>query len=381
MKIIVNTRLLLPGKLSGIGWFTYHTVKRIVEKHPEHQFIFLFDRKFDEQFIFGSNVIPEVIYPPTRHPILSYIWLEYAIVSTFRKHKPDIFFSPDGFLSLKIDNVLSLPVIHDLNFEYYPGDLRMADRHFYRYFFPKYAKLAKRVITVSEYTKNDIVATYHVSPDKIDVAYNGSNELYTSVSEEVKSKVKAKITNNCDFFIYLGVLVPRKNVVRLLLAYEEFKKRSGNDVKLVIVGQKLFLTAEIEKTYNNSDFKSDIIFTGHLDTNELKDILGSALSLLYVSYFEGFGIPIIEAMNADVPVITSNVTAMPEVAGDAALLIDPFSVESISNAMLDIYNSEKLRTSLIEKGRVRRQVFSWDRTAEQVWQSIEKCVQDGTRSS
>ncbi len=376
MKIIVNTRLLLSTSLNGIGWYSYNILKKIVHQHPEQQFIFLFDRKFDEQYIFGSNVIPEVIFPPTRHPVLSYIWLEFAIQNVFKKHKPDIFFSPDGFLSLKINNIPSLPVIHDINFEHYPEDLRVSDRIFYQYFFPKYAKVAKRILTVSEYSKKDISAFYNISPDKIDVAYNSANEIFKPLDENTKHIVKSKFTDNCDFFVYIGDLIPRKNVVRMLLAFDNFKKLSASNIKLVIVGKKAFLTSETEKTYSSSGFKQDIIFTGQITPICLKDILGSALSLLYVSYFEGFGIPIVEAMNSDVPVITSDITSMPEVAADAAFLVDPFSVESITNGMLLIYKDEMLRKTLVEKGRIRRQAFSWDKSAEQIWHSIERCVNE-----
>jgi glycosyltransferase involved in cell wall biosynthesis len=374
MKIIVNTRLLLSNRLNGIGWFAYHTLKRIVKQHPNHEFVFLFDRNYDEHFIFNSNVIPEVVFPPTRHPVLSYIWLEHAIINSFKKHKPDVFFSPDGFLSLKVLDIPSLPVLHDINFEHYPKDLPVADRLFYKYFFPKYAQHAKRILTVSEYSKHDIVSRYNIHPDIIDVAYNASDEIYAPVSPHIKTAVKARLTGNCDYFLYVGVLVPRKNIVRMLLAFEEFKKVSGSNIKLVIVGKKLFMTSEIEKTYSNSNYKNDIIFTGHITTGELRDILGSAISLLYVSYFEGFGIPIVEAMNADVPVITSNITSMPEIAGEAALLVDPFSVDSIAKGMLKIFWDEKLRSMLIEKGRKRRQDFSWDNTAARIWWSIEKCI-------
>lgn len=374
MKIIVNTRLLLANKLSGMGWTAFHTLKRMVQQHPEHQFIFLFDRKFDEQFIFGPNVIPEVIYPPTRHPLLVYFWFEHAILKAFQKHTPDIFFSPDGYLSLKITNIPSLPVIHDLNFEHYPNDLPAVDRIFYRRFFPKYATHAKRIVTVSEFSKNDLVSTYKISPDKIDVVYNGVNEIFQPVTEAVKKTIQGELTDNCDFFVCIGVLVPRKNIVRMLQAFEAFKKISGSRVKLVIVGQKLFMTSEIEKTYATSKVKHEILFTGHITTEKLRDILGSALSLVYVSYFEGFGMPIIEAMHSNVPVITSNITSMPEIAGNAALFVDPFSVDSIANGMLSIYKDETLRKALIEKGKIQRQAFSWDSTAKQVWQSIEKTV-------
>jgi glycosyltransferase involved in cell wall biosynthesis len=374
MKIIVNTRLLISEKLSGIGWFKYHTLKRLVKWHPEHQFVFLFDRKYEEQFIFGDNVIPEVIFPPTRHPLLSYLWFEYSIVNTVRKHKPDLFYSPDGYLSLKLKGIPSVPVIHDINFYHYPKDLPFITSQYYQYFFPRFAKLAKRIITVSEYSKMDIATHFNISSDLIDVAYNGANEIFEPLSETEKKSIKKELTDECDYFIYVGVLVPRKNITRLLLAFNEFKKTAGSKTKLVIVGAKMFLTSEMEKAYQQSIYKDDIIFTGRLTTEKLKLVMGAAKALVYVSYFEGFGIPIVEAMYADIPVITSNVTSMPEITGDAALLVDPCSINSIKDAMLAMDKDETLRGELIDKARVRRNNFSWDNTAEKVWESIEKAV-------
>ncbi len=374
MKIVVNTRLLITEKLSGIGWFQYHTLKRIVTGNPQHQFVFLFDRPFEEKFIFGSNVIPEIIFPPTRHPFLSYIWLEYSIVNRVRKHKPDLFFSPDGYLSLKLKDIPSLPVIHDLNFYHYPKDLPYIVNQYYHYFIPRFARMAKRILTVSEFSRNDIATNFNILPDKIDVAYNGANEIFEPISNDEKIKIREELTHGCEYFMYVGVLVPRKNITRILKAFNEFKKTSGSNTKLVIVGAKMFLSDEMEKAYQQSAYQSDIVFTGRLTTEKLKLILGGALSLLYVSYFEGFGIPILEAMSAGIPVITSNVTSMPEVAGDAALFVDPFSIDSIKEAMLSIYRDSALRDNLIEKGNMRKLKFSWDITANRVWESIEKTL-------
>ena len=121
-------------------------------------------------------------------------------------------------------------------------------------------------------------------------------------------------------------------------------------------------------------FKEDVIFTGRLSTEDLHHVLGSALAMTYIPYFEGFGIPILEAMNCDTPVIISNITSMPEVAGDAALLVDPYSVDSISNAMIHLFKDGEMRNSLIEKGRKRKLDFSWDKTADALWKSIEKTI-------
>ena len=121
-------------------------------------------------------------------------------------------------------------------------------------------------------------------------------------------------------------------------------------------------------------FKDDVIFTGRLSSDNLKNVLGAAIAMTYVPYFEGFGIPILEAMNCDIPVITSNITSMPEVAKDAALLVDPFDVQSIANGMLSVYTNKELRVSLIEKGRKRKLDFSWNKTADALWKSIEKTI-------
>jgi glycosyltransferase involved in cell wall biosynthesis len=374
MKIAINTRLLLKDKMSGIGWFTYHTLKRIVINNPQHQFVFLFDRKYDENFIFSSNIIPEIIFPPTRHPFLWYIWFEYSIISIINRHKPDLFYSPDGMLSLKITRIPSIAAIHDIGFHHNPSDVPFLVRKYYNYYFPRFARQAKRIITVSEFSKKDISKEYNISPDNIDVAYNAANEIFVPLNENDKKKTKNELTNGCDYFIFIGVLSPRKNMALMLNAFTEFKKATGSNKKLVIVGEKMFLTKDIEKAFNNSIFKSDIVFTGRLTPEKLKFLLGAATCLLLVSCYEGFGIPIVEAMNAEVPVITSNVTAMPEVAGDAAILIDPYSIDSIKNAMIAIDNDLSLRKQLIEKGKIRRQAFSWDRSAEIIWECFQKAT-------
>ena len=136
----------------------------------------------------------------------------------------------------------------------------------------------------------------------------------------------------------------------------------------------MFKNKNLKNVYSDLFYKDEIVFAGRLFPNDLRYVLGSALALTFVPYFEGFGIPIIEAMSCGTPVITSNVTSMPEVAGDAALLVDPFSVEEIKNAMLKIAKDNNLRNDLIKKGFVQQEKFSWDKTAEKLWTSIEKCL-------
>jgi len=375
MKIAVNARFLLEGKLEGIGWFTYETMQRIVIQHPEHQFYFLFDRPFNNKFIFSPNVKPIVLFPPARHPVLWYWWFEIAVKKTLKKINPDIFISPDGFLPLG-SKIKSLAVIHDLNFEHYPEKLRWLVKKYLLHYFPKFAHRADRIVTVSNYSKQDIATKYNIDLLKIDVAYNGANSIYRPLTQIEKNEAKKQFAGGSDYFIYIGALLPRKNVSRMLQAFDKFKSLQSTDIKMLIVGASMFNTRDIQETYQKMKFRDDVIFTGHLAAGKIELALGGALALVYVSYFEGFGIPIVEAMYADVPVITSNVTSMPEVAGKAALIVDPFSVDSIVNALQQIYADPILRESLIELGRLQRQKFSWDKTEEQLWKSIEKCISD-----
>lgn len=373
MKIAVNTRLLVKDKLEGIGWFTYESLKRITCQHPEHEFIFIFDRPYHDDFIFSKNITPVVTGPQARHPILYYIWFNYSIPKVLDQQQVDLFLSPDGYIPLK-SKVKTLAVFHDLNFEHYPKDLPSSERYYYRKYFPQFATNATRLATVSNYSKQDIVSQYKIDDSKIDVVYNGANEKFTPLSENIKKLVREKHTGGKPYFIFIGALNPRKNLVNLLKAFDEFKKTDRNSIQLLIVGEKMFKTNDIFETYENMHFKADVIFSGRLNGMELHKALASALALTYVSYFEGFGIPIVEAFYTDTPVITSNVTSMPEVAGDAALLVDPFSPEDISKALTKISTDQELKTRLIAKGKIRREKFNWQNTADNLWKAIENTV-------
>jgi hypothetical protein len=176
LQIVVNTRLLLKDKLDGIGWFTYQTLKRITKNNPEVHFVFLFDRPYDEEFIFSDNVTPLILSPQARHPFLYHAWFQFSVKSLLNKMKPDLFLSTDGFICLGT-KCKQLSVIHDINFFHHKKDLKWLTGKYYNHYFPKFAAAATRIATVSEYSKNDIVKNYKTDPSKIDVVYNGINSF------------------------------------------------------------------------------------------------------------------------------------------------------------------------------------------------------------
>lgn len=371
MKIAINTRFLLKDKLEGIGWFTHETVKRMVTQHPNCEFIFLFDRAFDESFIYSDNITPKVVYPPARHPLLWYTWFEWAVPFVLKKEKPNLFMSPDGYGSLST-NIPTTLVIHDLAFEHHPQDVGNLVHKYYKYYTPKYAKKAHRIATVSEYSKQDIVTQYGIQEDKIDVVYNGCNTLYQPVSDLVQDETKKKYTSGASFFLYVGAMHPRKNIGNLFKAFDEFKKTHSSTVKLLMVGRKAWGTAEIEEIYEQMTFKDDVVFTGRVSSMDLKNILSSALALTYIPYFEGFGIPIIEAQYSNTPVITSNITSMPEVAGGAAHLVDPFSIESIKNGLLKVAKDKEYHDKLSQEGLENCKNYTWQKSADSLWDCMMK---------
>jgi glycosyltransferase involved in cell wall biosynthesis len=372
--IAVNTRLLLKGRLEGIGWFTYETLKRITKSHPEHHFIFIFDRSYDPEFIFSDNITPVVIGPQARHPVLYYLWFEFSIPRILKKYKADLFLSQDGYLSLRAKTP-SLDVIHDLNFEHYPIDLPWLVRKYYTYFFPRFAQKASRIATVSKFSALDLIKQYNILEDKLDVVYDGANEKFRPLDELEKQLALQRFTNGKPYFVFVGALHPRKNLANLFKAFDLFIRKSGKEnFALLVVGVKKWWTPAIEEAYEGMTYKDNVFFAGRLNDFDLNLAVGAAFATTYVSYFEGFGIPIVESFRCGTPVITSNVTSMPEIAGEAALKCDPFNPEDIANAMLTLANDPILRDSLIIKGHARQELFTWDKTAELLWNSIKKIL-------
>ncbi len=364
----------MPGKLEGIGWFTYQSFKRIVREHPACTFYFIFDRPFSREFVFADNVHPVRLFPPARHPILYYLFFEFAVSRFLNKVGADLFVSPDGFLSRRFHGP-QLPVFHDLNFMHNPEFLPYLTGKYYTRFFPEYAAMAKRIATVSQYSKNDIAKTFRYPADRIDVVYNGVHEVFAPVSPETARATREEFAQGSPYFVYIGALHKRKNIENMLHAFDMFKNTDQQRYKLLVVGAPMFGSKSLRKVFQSMQHKEDVVLVGRKYDNTLRNIVASARALLLVSHFEGFGVPILEAMQCDVPVIASRATSMPEVAGDAALLADPSSKDQIFDAMHQIAGNESLRQSLIQKGRQQRREFSWDRSARLLWESMEKCLE------
>lgn len=378
MKIAVNTRFLLQGKMEGMGWYIFEIFKRMTQQHPEHEFIFIFDRHYDPAFVFGANVTPVVAFPPARHPLLWYLWYEWSVPYILRKYKADVFVSPDNFTSLST-NLPSLLVVHDIAYFYYPNMIPWVFRKFYQFFTPKYARKADQIVTVSEYVKKDVSKNLSVDLSKITVVHNACKDFFKPLDEAAVQATKGEFTNGADFFLYVGALHPRKNVARLIQAFDRFKSQTGAPLKLALLGRMAWQNSDIEAVYNASAHKVDVLFLGYTSTEDMARLTASAFASTYVSLFEGFGVPPLEAMKCGVPVLASDRTSIPEVCGDAALFVNPESIESIAEGMRKLYDDPALRARLIEKGFEQEQKFDWAQSAAIMWEAIEKTASSKIR--
>ncbi|HEY9431201.1 MAG TPA: glycosyltransferase family 1 protein [Blastocatellia bacterium] len=257
--------------------------------------------------------------------------------------------------------------IHDLAFERMPETFTRRGSFQLKLTVRRTAKKAARIATVSEYSRQDLLDIYKLSPEKVVVTYNGVESSFTpqpSVPNEAEA-VRKRFGVSRDFLLAVGSLQPRKNLVRLIRAYARLRsEREDFRPQLVIVGRKLWLASEIFDEVKRQRWADDVILTGYVADEDLPALYRAARAFVYPSLFEGFGLPPLEAMASGTPVVTSDVSSLPEITGDAALLIDPNDERALANALIEIMNNDRLRAELREKGIAQAKKFTWREAAE-----------------
>lgn len=369
MNIAINTRVLLKNRIEGVCRYILETTRRMVESNPDDTFYFIFDRPFDEDFIFGPNVIPLVVGPPTRHPILWYIWFEWRLPSILKKYNIDVFLSPDTYLSLST-NVPTVLISHDIAYYHFPEQIPFLVRKYYQRYFPRYHQAADHIMAVSKATKKDLIAAFNLEEKNITVAPNSSPEHFKPISPMQKQQVRDEYSNGRKFFIYVGSIHPRKNVANAIKAFDKFKESDKSDISFLIIGRKAWNTDAFDKALNATKYRKDIFFSNEF-VEDVSHLVAASEAMVYISLFEGFGIPILEAMHCDVPVITSNCSSMPEVAGDAAILVSPTDIGEIASAMEDVLIPSK-KAELIKKSRENIKRYSWVKTSKTIYDQLLK---------
>ena len=370
MRIAVNTIFLQKDQLEGYGYFVQEVCRRWVLQHPEHEFIFLFDREYDPSFIFSANVKAVVVKPKARHALSFKWWYDVKLPVVLRSVKADVVLQPYGFCS-STSHVPQLLMVHDLAFIHHPQFIPKHHLWYYKLFTGSFIRTAKRMATVSAFSKQDIIQHYKTAADKIDVVYSAAKPVFQPIhSFEKTQSVKDRFADGREYFLFVGGIHPRKNLFTLLKAFSKFKKWQRSNMKLLVAGRLAWQYDDILEKLKTYKYREDVVMLDYVKEDTLAEIMASAYALVFPSYFEGFGVPLLEAMQSGVPVITGNSSSLPEIAGEAALFADPDDDEALSQHMIRLYKDEALRNLLIAKGFERAAHFSWDRTADLLWQSL-----------
>jgi glycosyltransferase involved in cell wall biosynthesis len=373
MKIAISARTLSEKPHDGIAWFTFEFINRMVHSYSEDHFYLISDKRYHKPPVLSHNI--EYIYlpPRNRHPFITFFWHQWLLKRQLKRLKADIFIGPDGIIPLRCKTPC-ISVIHDLNHCHRPGDIPFFTRHFYRHFFPLYAKEAIRVATVSKYSAEDISDIYNISPDKIDVVYNGVSDQFSPVSAEEADEYRITLTGGKPYFVFVSNFSPRKNISTLIKAFDLFCEESGLDYDLVLAGGRLYLNDDLDRALNKSRNKESIILTGPMSREKLRKTYGAAVAFVFVPWFEGFGIPVIEAMRCGTPCIISDNSSLPEISGGAGLCVSAADTDAIAAAMIRLAGDPILRNHLRDLGIKNSLRFSWDDTASQMYNCILKAL-------
>lgn len=300
------------------------------------------------------------------------LWTHLRLAAELHRHPPGVLWVPAHVLPLYCP-VPAVVTVHDLGYLHYPEAHRRFDRWYLNWTTRRHARRANHIIADSQATRQDLVDCYAADPNRISVVYLGRDEQLSRITDpQIIAKVKARYQITGDYLLYLGTLQPRKNLLRLVEAFNRactsFHPRQ---VKLVIAGGKGWLYNDIFARVKALGLANRVIFTGYVAGADKPALLSGALAYVMPSLYEGFGLPVLEAMACGAAVLTSRCSSLPEVAGPAALLVDPHNTNDIAAGLVRLVTDAGLRRTLVEQGYRQIRNFSWQKAAAQVLEILE----------
>ena len=369
-KIAVNG-IYIQEQASGLGVVSQNLISELMN----------FDREFDFRLYSYSSKLKN-LYPDKINPVDAaispdrgfkghlkrLIWYQTRLNWQLRQENTALFFSPatEGMLFPSVPQII---IVHDLIPLKYP-EISPKWQYYYRYILPLVLKKCQKIICISEHTKKDLIAAYQINPQLINVVSLGFDRELFSPQIDLDILQKYKLNK---YFLYVGDMRFYKNLGRCL---EAFNRLPDKNCQFVITGKKDdFFYPQIERQTQKLEAKERIIFLDYVPTADLPTLYSSAQSLVFASLYEGFGLPVLEAMACGCPVITSNITSIPEVGGDSVLYVDPYDEADIAEQMNNILGDRNLRQTLSQKGLERAQLFSWQQTAKELRQIFIDCLQ------
>jgi glycosyltransferase involved in cell wall biosynthesis len=363
MLVGVDASRALADRPTGTETYSRRLIQALLRLESCHRFRLYF-RKAPPPDLFPEAELRTISFPR--------LWTHVRLAWEMARHPPDLLFVPAHVLP-PIHPRRSLVTIHDLGYLMFPKAHPWQQRLYLDVSTRWNAHAAAHVLTDSRATKSDLITRYGVDPDKITVAYPGTDESLRPVHDAATIEAaKARYGIAKAYFLYLGTLQPRKNLRRLVEAFAQFiADHSSFPIQLVLAGQRGWLCAELFEQIEQRGLDRQVRFPGYIAQEDKAALLSGATGFVFPSLHEGFGLPVLEAQSCGCPVITSTTSSLPEVAGDAALLVDPRDSAAIAHAMQRFVNEQKLRSELAERGLVNVDRFSWKACAETVLGVIE----------
>ena len=378
MRIGINALFLIPGKVGGSETYVRNLLKNLGAIDRENEYVLFTNLENSGIFKIPPDNFREVLCPirasfrPAR-----VLWEQFVLPFQIKKYKIEILHSP-GYTAPILTPCHSVVTIHDMNYFFYPEDFPKLTTFLLKLLVPLAARRSDKIIAVSENSKKDIAKILKIPESKICVIYEaGASGLSVPMSDENKPREKLKERYGIDkrFILTVSASHPHKNLDRLIEAYEILCRSYQIDCQLVIVGIKGSAQSGLMNQVKELSLGKKVIFTGWVSNEDLSLLYSEAQLFVFPSLFEGFGIPVLEAMAQGTPVVSSNAAALPEVVAEAALLIDPYSTGEISEAIYRALTEENLRTELVKKGLRRASQFSWEKTARKtiaVYKGVHK---------
>ena len=375
MHVGLNAQLLSLDRTyrgAGINTYIYHLLRAIGQIDSSHRFTaFVGERRFREERL----AVRRAAWP-TERPWVRILWEQLALPAILRRAEVDLLHAM-AFVAPLWAPCPYVVTVYDLSFLRYPEAFRPFNRWYLSRFTPISVRRARRVIAISESTRRDLVAWLHVPPERVDVVHCGVDPVFRPLAANPIEQFRRERGLPDQFVLFVGTLEPRKNVERLIRAYADWRLQLG-DVKapkLVVAGAKGWYTEQIFRTVETMGLTGDVLFPGHVVAEDLPLLYNAAGLFVYPSLFEGFGLPVLEAMACGAPVICSNVSSLPEVTGDAALLVSPDDVPGLAEAMRGVWEDLELRRDMVARGLARARGFTWERVARQTIRTYERALE------
>ncbi len=366
MRIGIDARMAYYSK-AGIGRYVINLVRALRELEPPEEFVILQSRR-DKTPLASPPFRTSYLWTPSHHRLE-----QITLPLELWPHRLALLHSPDFIPPFRFPG-LSVITVHDLAFLIYPQILTRESIRYYGQI-EEAVERADHIIAVSEWTKKDLMERLGVPEAKITVVYEAAEEVYHPIDpQEARRRVQELFSIGERFILFVSTIEPRKNVPTLLKAFKIVRERCREEIKLVLVGGKGWLSERVFEMVDELNLRRDVLFLGFVPAERLLYLYNAASLLAHPALYEGFGLPILEAMACGLPVVASNVASIPEVTGSAALLVDPEDEEALAAAMRRILKEPEIAQELREKGLKRASLFSWKKTAVQTLQVYRKVL-------